>query len=184
MTKRILKNLLWILLLATTVSFLSCDKEDKGAIGGEAKVFVGDWVCSSNSNSPSWTFRDDGTCTMKGTNTIEGNWTYNAATKRLATDCSNWIWDVQLTTESTWSGVGVSSGSVYSYKRIGGTNGVNVGSIIVSNKYVGSGHGSINSVAIINSEGKYVKTSVQSIAKGASQTFTSIPVDTYTINYY
>lgn len=53
------------------------------------------------------------------------------------------------------------------------------GSIKIENSYAQTGYGSVSSVAVIDAEGNYVKTSTKSISKGSSNTIDGIPVGTH-----
>lgn len=98
------------------------DKEENGTgngsqvqkdeITGEQRLFVGMWDRSSGYNYPyHWVFFADGTCIGSFSNGSkpDGEWTYDTATKILATTVNGWQYTVTLASENAWAGISLGS---------------------------------------------------------------------------
>lgn len=126
---------LLVLAFVMPVLFTSCSSSDDGAedtkeperpednLPAGAKAFVGFWDNQTYSGSD-FIFFGDGACWMlwkRDNGRYEksgGSWTYDDATKILATTTGNWQWQVTLSNDENWAGISLSGNKVQTYKKI------------------------------------------------------------------
>lgn len=92
----------------------------------EAKTFLGYWINQGNKGGD-FIFWSDGTCWMFPLESYsshqtsyhqEGYWTYDTATKILATTTGQWQWQVTLSNSEAWTGFSLgNSKTTYTFKK-------------------------------------------------------------------
>lgn len=92
----------------------------------EAKAFLGYWINQGNKGGD-FIFWSDGTCWMFPLESYsnhqtsyhqEGYWTYDTATKILATTTGQWQWQVTLSNSEAWTGFSLgNSKTTYTFKK-------------------------------------------------------------------
>lgn len=125
---------LLVLAFVMPVLFTSCSSSDDGAedtkeperpednLPAGAKAFVGFWSNQTDIGSY-FIFFGDGACWMLKRESHykiwdAGYWTYDNATKILATTMGNWQWQVTLSNDVNWAGISLSGNKVQTYKKI------------------------------------------------------------------
>lgn len=123
----------YMVIILCCILFLSCERgsenldntDGKGHTGTSydnelspaIKRFVGNWSRQSGYNFPqSWIFFADGTCASINPDN-KGSWTYDEQTKRLATTAGSYVYIVNISTDTEWSGTSPSTNKTTSFAK-------------------------------------------------------------------